>query len=403
VRICHGGNSDGCLRGLSGCIPPSGRSMSLGIYIHIPFCRTKCNYCHFVIRPWKAASAERYHRALLRELALFFEQNPAGEEADSIYIGGGTPTLVPADYIADVLEACRKFVVVSRDCEISVEANPGTLTPEKVRAYCALGINRVSIGAQSFGEAELAAIGRDHTGYQIDESVQLLRQSGIQNINLDMMLGLPEQSAGTWARDLDRCAALSPEHVSVYMLDLDGRTPLYHHIARGRCSVPEDDLVSDLYLGTRSFWEERGYQQYEISNFSLAGHQCRHNLKYWLRRPVLGFGVGSHSYDGCARYANHGTMKSYLDAVEAGRSPVEWLTRVESSQALEETLFLGLRLNQGLDWRRLSQNFNPCSLGPYEESLRLMSERGLLEWRDSVVRLTPRGMLLSNEVFQSFV
>jgi oxygen-independent coproporphyrinogen-3 oxidase len=377
--------------------------MSLGIYLHIPFCRTKCNYCHFVIRPWKAASAARYHKALLRELELFFEQNPAMDDTDSIYIGGGTPSLVDVDYIAELLAACRRLLPVSDDCEISLEANPGTLTPEKVSAYRELGINRVSVGAQSFDDSALAAIGRDHTGLQVGESAELLREAGIHNVNLDLMLGLPGQTGGSWGQDLEQAAAIHPEHLSVYMLDLDERSALYHRIAGGRCTVPEDDLVSDLYLDTRRFWAERGYDQYEISNFCVSGHRCRHNLKYWLREPVLGFGVGSHSFDGFSRYANHSVMKSYLDSVEAGNPPVQWRSRVESSQALEETLFLGLRLNDGVDWRRLRQDYDPCRLERYEDSLRQMSERGLLEWQDSVIRLTPLGMLLSNEVFQNFV
>lgn len=377
--------------------------MSFGVYIHIPFCRTKCNYCHFVIRPWKAGTAERYCKALLREIERFFAQVSWNEEADSIYFGGGTPSLVPVEHIDGILSACRRLFPLSSDCEISLESNPGTLTADKAASYRELGINRVSIGAQSFDDKVLAAIGRDHTGDQVDESVAVLRESGIENLNLDIMLGLPEQTAEGWNRDLDRSTALSPTHISVYMLDLDSKSPLYHCIAKGRCTVPDDDLVSDLYLRTREHFADHGYEQYEISNFARPGCQCRHNLKYWQREPVLGFGVGSHSYDGRYRYANFGGMNAYLEAVESDKTPVEWRKPVDASQALEETLFLGLRLNRGLDWHRVRQKYDSSQLETFESSVKEMSARGLLEWQDSVIRLTPRGMLLSNEVFQRFV
>jgi len=377
--------------------------MSFGVYIHIPFCQTKCNYCHFVIRPWKAATAARYRKALLKELDRFFAQHCWGDEADSIYFGGGTPSLVPAEHIAEILAACRRLFPVSSDCEISLEANPGTLTADKASAYREMGINRVSIGAQSFDDSELAAIGRDHSGNQVDESVVRLREVGIYNLNLDIMLGLPGQTEEHWSRNLEMTCALTPAHISVYMLDLDERSPLYHHIAKRRCAVPDDDLISDLYLRTLRHFAGCGYEQYEISNFAFPGYQCRHNLKYWLRRPVLGFGVGSHSYDGRFRYANYSGMNSYLQAVEFGKSPVEWREPVESKQGLEETLFLGLRLNRGVDWRRLRQNCDATELEAYESSLREMSASGLVEWRDCIIRLTPLGMLLSNEVLQKFV
>ncbi len=377
--------------------------MSFGIYIHIPFCTTRCNYCHFVIRPWKARSAERYRRAVVREIGAFFaREHPAGE-ADSIYFGGGTPSLVPVEHIEEILGTCRKCFPISGDCEISLESNPGTLSPEKAAAYRDLGITRVSIGAQSFDAGELAAIGRDHSGEQIDDSVRLLRGAGIDNLNLDLMLGLPGQAEDSWTADLGRTGALAPSHVSVYMLDLDSGSPLYYHVAKGSCTLPEDDRVSDWYLQARLYLCERGYQQYEISNFALRGYECRHNLKYWLRRPVLGFGVGSHSYDGTSRYASYSSMSAYLEAVEAGCSPIEWRAPVSEEQALEETLFLGLRLNRGLDWQRLRDEFNSPRLDRYEDSMKEMSQNGLLEWQDSVVRLTPSGMLLSNDVFSRFV
>ena len=377
--------------------------MGLGIYIHIPFCRTKCNYCHFVIRPWKAATADRYRKALVREIGQFFARGQWTEEVDSIYFGGGTPSLVPVEDIYEILATCKGSLPVSRDCEISLESNPGTLSADKVNSYNQMGINRVSIGAQSFDDDELASLGRDHTGDQVTESVGLLRQCRIENVNLDLMLGLPGQTEECWSRDMTSLAAIAPPHISLYMLDLHERSPLFHQVAKGRCTIPGDDLIADMYLCALTRFADCGYEQYEISNFAQAGYQCRHNLKYWLREPVLGFGVGSHSYDGRRRYANFRSMDAYLETVERGEEPVEWREDVKAPRAFEEMMFLGLRLNRGLDWQRVSREYDSRQLEKFESSLREMTEEGLLEWQDSVIRLTPRGMLLSNEVFQKFV
>ncbi len=381
----------------------SERKMSLGIYIHIPFCRTKCNYCHFVIRPWKEAAAERYQRALVREIRQFLCEAKLTAEVDSIFFGGGTPSLIPVEYIEEVLDVCRRYLSVSEGCEISLEANPGTLLPDTVSSYREMGINRVSVGAQSFDDGRLAAIGRDHTGDQVKGSVALLREGGIDNINLDLMLGLPDQTEECWETDMEAVAALFPAHLSLYMLDLDEKSPLYHYVARERCALPEDDFVADLYLRTRARLAASGYEQYEISNFALPGRECRHNLKYWLREPVLGFGVGSHSYDGACRHANFRSMNAYLEAVEAGVTAIEWREPVTPSHALGEKMFLGLRLCRGLDWRCLRDECESGQKASFESSLSELTGEGLLEWQDSTVRLTPRGMLLSNEVFQRFI
>ncbi len=377
--------------------------MNIGVYIHIPFCETKCNYCHFVTRPMHSATAENYCNAVIREIRLTSSEREGRDAVDTIYFGGGTPSIVPAEQVERLLQSCREVFGVSPDCEITLEANPGSLTTDKVDCYRHAGINRISLGAQTFDDPGLASIGRDHTGNQITESINMLRAGGIQNISLDLMLGLPGQDEARWRADLDKMSLLLPDHLSVYMLDLHERSPLYHSVTRGQYELPEDDLVADLYLVTIERLSRLGYDQYEISNFALAGRRSRHNLKYWKREPVLGFGVGSHSYDGAARYANYSRMSEYLRSVEERGTAVEWRRVVQAQENLEETLFLGLRLNEGLDWRRLRFEFGETATAPFDATLRQMSERGLLDWRDSVVRLTPEGMLLSNEVFSEFV
>ncbi len=377
--------------------------MKFGIYIHIPFCATKCNYCSFVIKPWNEELSLRYQRALIRELINFFSRRHDWGTADSIYFGGGTPSLVPAEHIAEILSACSELFAVAANCEISLEANPGTLNPEKLKIYKECGVNRISLGAQTFNDKSLAAIGRDHSAEEVVVSLELLRNNGFENLNLDLILGLPGQDQADWAANLRRVGELGPTHLSVYMLDLDEKSPLYHLVARGRQELPDEESVSEWYLQTIGQLAGLGYEQYEISNFALPGYGCRHNLKYWQRQPVLGFGIGSHSFDGEARYANYARMSDYLQRIEGGISPVEWRRLLEEDEDLQETLFLGLRLRQGLNWEELSRVFGSDRLSKYERYLREMSMEGLVEWRDSSIRLTPRGILISNEIFQGFV
>jgi len=377
--------------------------MSIGIYLHVPFCETKCNYCHFVTRPMHDATAVKYCAAIIREIQTFAGRKTDRDSADTIYFGGGTPSIVPAGQIGRILECCRDLFDVAPDCEITLEANPGSLTSDKVDSYRSAGINRISLGAQSFDDRELASIGRDHTADQTSESMSLLRAAGIQNISLDLMLGLPGQIEAHWQTNLDHVVRLLPDHLSVYLLDLHEKSPLYHSVAKGRHKLPDDDLIADLYLLTLEQLSNSGYDQYEISNFARGGRFSRHNLKYWKRQPVLGFGVGSHSFDGADRYANTSNISEYLRSIEQQGAAVEWRRPLQMPENLEETLFLGLRLNEGLDWCRLRCEYGQERTASFDATLQQMSARGLLDWKGSVVRLTPAGMLLSNEIFSEFV
>jgi oxygen-independent coproporphyrinogen III oxidase len=374
-----------------------------GIYIHIPFCQTRCNYCHFVTRPMQDDVAERYCRAVLEEIRRFAAPSECPAVVDTIYFGGGTPSIVPTSHIAALLTACRTSFRVSADCEVTLEANPGTLTAEKVAAYQAAGVNRVSMGAQSFSDRELATIGRVHSASGTVASVDLLRSSGLSNINLDLMAGLPGQGQTEWQSNLDRMTAIRPSHVSMYMLDLDEHSPLFHSVQKGIFRLPEDDDVADFYLAAIEHFELSGYVQYEISNFALPGYESRHNLKYWRCEPVFGFGVSSHSYDGTARYANAAGLSQYLDRIEREGSAIEWRTEDDPERRLQEALFLGLRLCRGIDLQLLRSEFGAAKVATYEPAIAGMEADGLVSRADGRLRLTRRGMLLSNEVFQKFV
>jgi oxygen-independent coproporphyrinogen III oxidase len=346
--------------------------------------------------------ADLYKNAVVKEIASF-SGSLMTQEVNSIYFGGGTPSLVPAEHLAEILSECRRRFFVMEDCEVSMEANPGTISSEKLTIYRRAGINRVSLGAQSFDNGELSSIGRLHSASMIPESFDQLRDSGFTNINLDLMLGLPQQTRVSWKRTLGEAARLSAPHISVYMLDLDERCQLSSLAAGGLIDLPGEDLVSDLYLETISFLTSCGYLQYEISNFAKPGFACRHNLKYWKREAVLGFGVGSHSFDLKSRYANCSGIEDYLSLMEKSAGPVSWREQVSDEQALQETFFLGLRLTEGIDCSRLRNGSHENYLKKYEESLKDLQSRGLIERRDSIIRLTQTGMLLSNEIFQLFV
>jgi oxygen-independent coproporphyrinogen III oxidase len=352
--------------------------------------------------PFGAEISERYLKAMIGEAKLSSFKSK-DRNVDSIYFGGGTPSIVPAIQISSLISECRSRYLIADDCEISLEANPGTLTEDKVSHFHDSCISRISIGAQSFDDSELAVIGRRHNAGMIMESLNVLRRTGFFNINLDLMLGLPRQTAESWRSNLRKAVDLGVSHISVYMLDLDDQCPLHSMIAGGSVQIPDEDLVSDLYLETIECLSTFGYQQYEISNFARAGFACRHNLKYWLREAVQGFGLASHSFDGQIRYANNSRIEEYMESVERGDSPVVWSESVSAEQAVEETLFLGMRLNKGVNWEQLRDRCPHDRRENYENSFQDLLAKGWIEYKDSVIRLTPLGMLFSNEVFQLFI
>jgi oxygen-independent coproporphyrinogen III oxidase len=377
--------------------------MNNGIYIHIPFCLSRCHYCHFPTQLWREDLAEKYVHAVAQEIFGFVKTNACENKVDSIYFGGGTPSLLSSRQINKIVDVCRNGFTIAVDCEISLEANPDTITESKASAWREIGINRISLGAQSFSDQELVAAGRIHSAAQIEVSFRLLSQGGFKNINLDLMLGLPRQTERQWRLNLETAESLSPEHLSIYMLDLEGAEPLYQSVKKGTAGVPDEDSVADWYLISLDRMSKASYVQYEISNFAMPGFQCRHNLKYWLRSPVLGFGLGSHSHDGEYRYANHADMNAYFKSLEEGISPIEWRRQIGETEALQETLFLGLRLCKGIDWDQLEYTFPLSKTEGYKKVLQEMQSQGLVEWRGVNVHLTRSGMLLSNELFQRFV
>jgi oxygen-independent coproporphyrinogen III oxidase len=391
--------------------------MNLGLYISVPFCRSKCTYCNFASGVFSAAQMGRYVERAVEDLNGFRALAAAHgaevpETVDSIYLGGGTPSLLPAEELKKLFFAVRQQFKVLPKAEITVECAPGTLTDQVIQALATRGVNRVSLGVQSFVDQEAASVARLHTREKTLSDIDRLRQAGISNINVDLIAGLPHQTRESWEYSLEQAIAAGAPHVSVYMLEVDGDSRLGRELIAGGTRyhahfVPDDDLTADFYETARERLKAAGIEQYEISNFARGGFESRHNLKYWTRQPYAGFGVDAHSMlpaggEGraqgiySARLATTDDYNRYLAAPEWSAAPVS------REQALEESFFLGLRLNRGLDLGPLQAEFGAAveQFGPRISGL---VEEGLLVRSGGNICLTPRGRLLSNEVFGRFI
>jgi len=384
--------------------------MSLGIYIQVPFCQTKCTYCNFHTGPAARSLYAPYANAVVREIsehgALYRSAGFAETDldtaniADTIYVGGGTPSLLdPAD-LARIVEAVRAHFAHNLS-EVTLEADPQTVTSLKATAWRAAGINRISMGAQSLNDVELAAAGRMHRRQDIFNAVDCLRGAGFQDISLDLIAGLPHQTAATWQHSLNELLRLRPEHVSIYLLEIDegsrlGREVLAGGNRYGSAAVPDDDAMAAFYDSACEQLAAAGYDHYEISNWALRPNfRSRHNSKYWRREPYLGFGAGAHSFDGRLRWANAHDPAQYVAAIEKGTLPVEQREEITSAQALEEEMFLGLRQIEGVDLESIEKRYQ-ARLGPRVEPL---LAQGLLERDGARLRLAPGCLTVSNEVF----
>ncbi|HXJ04436.1 MAG TPA: radical SAM family heme chaperone HemW [Candidatus Acidoferrum sp.] len=381
----------------------------LGIYIQVPFCQTKCTYCNFHTGVVSAARFAPYTEAVCREIrghgelyrAAGVEMPERFEQAvvDTVYFGGGTPSLLEPELLQHLMEVIRGTFAAELS-EVTLEADPETVDVWKATAWVRAGINRVSFGLQSFSDKELAAAGRMHRRADIYRAVPILREAGIQNISFDLIAGLAFQTKESWRESLEELGKLGPEHVSVYLLEVDEGSRLGKELLAGGArysagAVPSDDLMADFYEMACEFLEAAGYHHYEISNWAKPGFESKHNLKYWRREPYLGFGAGAHSFSGTERWANAHDAAEYVGAVKTGRIPVEQLEPVTRASALEEELFLGLRQLDGIDVGRIEREYG-VALGTRFMPL---ESAGLVTRDGDVVRLAPARLSVSNEVF----
>ena len=375
-----------------------------GIYIHIPFCRARCSYCDFATGAYSGPLAERYVHALAEEIRAFPAHESEADEADTLYFGGGTPSLLSPTQVAHILEAVRDRFTVRTDAEVTMEMNPGTVSPGILREFQILGINRASFGAQTFDDRELRQLGRTHNAQDVRQTIAFLRQAGFRNISFDLIAGLPRQTLKAWQRNLDEALKLRPEHLSLYLLEVHEGTPLADQIKRGRLPQPDDDLAAEMYRLMLDKASAAGYEHYEISNLTLPGFESRHNSKYWLGHPVYGFGCSAHSFDGARRrWANERDAVRYTELVEAGSTPVVETFELSEHDARAEAVFLGLRLLRGLDLREHQSRFGVDLRQERADDLARLREAGLIELTNDQLKLTRTGALLSNEVFAAFV
>lgn len=373
----------------------------LGLYLHIPFCEAKCTYCYFAIDPRRpdAEREGRYVRARLREM----ERTAGRIAADTLYFGGGTPSLLSPARIARLIETAQERFQLAPDAEISLEANPRDLDLAGLRAVRAAGVNRLSVGVQSFDDGVLKEMGRLHTAADAGAAVESARRAGFENVSADLILGWPGETRERWHRNLESLAALHPDHVSLYLLEVDGKTLLAHRVRQGRLELPDEDLIADLYAESVSWFARAGLERYEISNFARHGYESRHNGKYWDDASFLGFGMSSHSYHAGRRFWNLDGYASYCRAIETTGHAFAGERVLSVRERLGEVLFTGLRRRDGVDLDAVRGRYGREPLDEFGESLRRTFEAGLLEQSDGRLRLTERGVLLSNEVFQSFV
>ena len=388
--------------------------MQPGIYIHIPFCRARCSYCDFATDVFKSEeTVERYVNALIKEITNYELRitnsskirNPKSEiPVDTIYFGGGTPSLLKPKQLEKILNTLYKKFSIDKSAEITMEMNPATVTPETLKSYKSLGVNRASFGAQTFDDTELKRLGRRHTAADVRETIELLRDADFQNVSFDLIAGLPRQSLRDWERNLDEALKLNPEHISLYLLEIHEGTPLAEQIRTGRQPLPDEDLAGEMYLLMLDKVSAKGYEQYEISNFSRSGFESRHNLKYWQFAPYFSFGVSAHSFDGeTSRWSNERDTAAYVKKIETGASPIVETIELDESQRRAEYAFLRLRLNEGIDLHVYEQIFGIDLTEEFSKDLARWIAAGLIEKSKNNLRLTKRGMLYSNEVFSIFV
>jgi len=372
------------------------------LYIHIPFCRAKCHYCDFgsQILTSPAEQLDGYVAALTQEI----RQSEPGR-VTTVYVGGGTPTVLPLSHLADIIEAARRSFAIVSGAEKTIEANPCTLDPGFVSGLLSLGVTRLSLGVQSFNDSELRTLGRIHTATGATGAFKMARAAGFDNINLDLIYGLPGQSLGSWRENLEQILDLDPEHVSLYALSVEEGTQMAGAIARGELPTPDPDMAADMYDLSQQSLGTAGYDHYEISNWArTASHRCRHNLAYWRNQTYLGMGAGAHSWAKGHRWANTSEPGDYVARIASGRRPAEWEEKIEIALEMGETMMMGLRLlEEGVAHDRFRMRFGVTLHEKYADELEDLVGLGLLVDNGERVRLSERGRLLGNQVFGRFL
>jgi oxygen-independent coproporphyrinogen-3 oxidase len=378
----------------------------LGVYLHIPFCSSICSYCNFNRGLFDHALKARYVAALAREIrggVPFGGAEAERRPADTIFFGGGTPSLLDPHEIGDLIQACRAAFDVAADAEITLETNPETVSPERLEGFLRAGVNRISFGVQSFDDEELARLGRAHTAARARTAIQDARAAGFRNLSFDLMLWLPGQSFSSWLRTVDEAIALAPDHLSLYLLELYPNAPLKEAMARQPWAQAPDDEAADMYLAGLDRLDAAGFEQYEISNVAKRGFASRHNLKYWQSGDWVGFGCGAHSTVGEWRWHNIAGTEEYVSRIDRGSGVSAEPQRRSEAERESEAIFTGLRLSAGIDGDEIQARFGQDPWVRHEAALEPMVAAGLMWRRDRRLGLTRHGMLVANEILANFV
>jgi oxygen-independent coproporphyrinogen-3 oxidase len=378
----------------------------LGLYIHVPFCSAICNYCNFNRGLFDADLKARYVEALLTEVSRAGRAGRAGEAggaADTIFFGGGTPSLLEPDEIARIIGACDDAFDIATDREVTMEANPETVTGARLAAYRSAGVNRLSVGVQSFRDDELRRLSRLHSADRARAAVGEARTAGFDNVSLDLMMWLPQQRVSEWLESVDASIALAPDHLSLYLLELYPNAPLKDEMARARWSQAPDEDAATMYLSAMERLDAAGYAQYEISNVAKPNRRSRHNLKYWMDGDWLGFGCGAHSTRDGVRWKNISSTQEYVDQVGRGGSTAVDIRRLTPDERLGDALFTGLRLVDGIDVNAIQTRYGVDVWRRFGPDLEPFIEAGCLRRDGAQLRLTRQGMLLAHEVMSVFV
>ncbi len=379
----------------------------IGIYVHIPFCRMKCHYCDFVSYPGRSeAEIGDYLSALCREGRIYARRYAtAGEviSAQSLYIGGGTPTCLTGGQLFALFGHIRALFPLPEGIEITVEANPGTLEREKLECLQEAGCNRLSLGVQSFFDQELRALGRIHTPQEVVRNYALARKVGFQNINLDLMYGLPGQSLQTWRNNLRQAVELGPEHLSLYQLNIEKGTPFAHLVEKGLLAEFNQDEAYAMYREAIAYLQEKGYVHYEISNFALPGKESFHNQLYWRNEEYLGLGAGAAGFLRGVRYRNTADLTEYREYLKREKLPISEEEIIDEELSMAETMFLGLRLLKGINKERFQQKHGIGIAEKYGQVLEKLLEEGLLKETATEIALSSRGLFVANLVMQEFL
>jgi oxygen-independent coproporphyrinogen III oxidase len=371
----------------------------LGLYLHVPFCASICNYCNFNRGLFESGLKDRYVAALEAEIRAVGR----GAPADTIFFGGGTPSLLDPAEIGRLIGACRDAFDIAADAEVTLETNPETSSRERMDGFRAAGVNRLSFGVQSFRDDELARLGRIHSADRAREAFAEARAAGFDNISLDLMMWLPQQRQAHWQENVEGLIDVRPEHASLYLLELYPNAPLKEDMARAGWSLAPDDDAAEMYLWSMARLEQAGYEQYEISNVARPGRASRHNLKYWHDGEWLGLGCGAHSTRGGVRWKNVASTEEYVARIAAGSSAAVERRELTPDERFEEALFTGLRLVEGVDVEAVGRRYGVDVWERYGEPLRPFLEAGVLVREGPRLRLTRDGMLVANEVLAAFV